>query len=309
MPTIIHPSSEQHWLELRTQDVTSTESAALFGMSPYSTRFELWHRKKSGAVVEIPDNERMKWGRRLQDAIAYGIAEDQGWVCEPMKEYMRHDKSRMGSSFDFRMIDDSNRIGVFEIKNVDFIQFRNTWLVNEDGSIEAPEHIEIQLQHQLEVCGYEWGAIGVLVAGNDPKVLIRNRDAEVGAAIRKRVDAFWATVISGDEPAPEYPQDAHMVCELHQYAEPGKVFDAQGDANIAALLAQYHQAGKDEREAKERKDTAKAKLLEVIGDAEKVLADGFTVSAGVVSATIVPAYERKGFRNFRVTAKKVKEAV
>jgi predicted phage-related endonuclease len=68
---IITPDSQDHWLQLRTQDVTSTESAALFGMSPYVTQFELWHRKKSGEQPEFKTNERMRWGNRLEAAIAH----------------------------------------------------------------------------------------------------------------------------------------------------------------------------------------------------------------------------------------------
>jgi hypothetical protein len=75
---IITPDSQDHWLQLRTQDVTSTESAALFGMSPYVTQFELWHRKKSGEQPEFKTNERMRWGNRLEAAIAHGIAEERG---------------------------------------------------------------------------------------------------------------------------------------------------------------------------------------------------------------------------------------
>ena len=75
--TII-PEDNKHWLQLRTRDVTSTEVSALFGLNPWMTEFELWHNKKSQAVIEIEDNERMKWGRRLEDPIAQGVAEDTG---------------------------------------------------------------------------------------------------------------------------------------------------------------------------------------------------------------------------------------
>lgn len=37
----IHHDTEEAWLAARKRDVTSTESAALFGMSPYLTAFEL----------------------------------------------------------------------------------------------------------------------------------------------------------------------------------------------------------------------------------------------------------------------------
>lgn len=304
---IIKPENKQAWLELRTKDITSTEASALFDMSPYSTPFELWHRKKSGEVVEIPDNTRMMWGRRLQDAIAYGIAEDQGWVCEPMEEYITVPKARMGSSFDFKMIDHDNRIGILEIKNVDYMVFKDKWTVEADGSITAPEHIEIQLQHQLHVADLEWGAIGVLVAGNSPRVLVRERDKEVGAAIEKRVRAFWKSIEDGIEPQPTYPADAEFVSKLYGYAEPGKVLDARDDVEIATLCENYAAAGLREREAREDKETAKAMLLTRIGEHEKCMVAGFTISAGVVGPCDV-AYRREGYRNFRVTQKKEKAA-
>ena len=38
---IIVPSNQEHWLAMRKLDVTSTESACLFGESPYMTHFDL----------------------------------------------------------------------------------------------------------------------------------------------------------------------------------------------------------------------------------------------------------------------------
>lgn len=300
---IIVPENDLHWKQLRTKDITSTEASALFDMSPYATAFELWHRKKEGSIVDIADNTRMMWGRRLQDAIAYGIAEDQGWVCEPMKEYIRYTDARMGSSFDFKMIDQDNRIGILEIKNVDYMVFKDKWAVEEDGSITAPEHIEIQLQHQLHVADLEWGAIGVLVAGNSPRVLVRERDHDVGKAIEKRVRAFWKSIEDDTAPQPTYPADAEFVASLYGYAEPGKVLDARDDAEIATLCENYAAASLKEREAREDKETAKAMLLTRIGDHEKCMVAGFTISAGVVGPCDV-AYRREGYRNFRVTQKK-----
>jgi len=304
---IIVPESDLHWKQLRTKDITSTEASALFDMSPYATAFELWHRKKEGSVVEIADNTRMMWGRRLQDAIAYGIAEDMGWVCEPMKEYIRYTDARMGSSFDFKMIDADNRIGILEIKNVDYMVFRDKWTVEDDGNITAPEHIEIQLQHQLHVADLEWGCIGVLVAGNSPKVLIRERDRDVGNAIEKRVRAFWQSIADGKEPEPSFPDDAEFVSKLYGFAEPGKVMDARGDAEIASLCEKYAEASLREKLAYEDKRTAKGMLLTRIGDHEKCLLDGYSISAGMVGPAEV-AYTREGYRNFRITTKKEKAA-
>ena len=64
------------------------------------------------------------------------------------------------------------------------------WIDDGAGNIEAPEHIELQVQHQMEILGYEWTALTVLVGGNEQKVVLRNRDREIGADIRQRVKAF-----------------------------------------------------------------------------------------------------------------------
>jgi putative phage-type endonuclease len=300
----IIPESEDAWHALRAQDVTSTESSALFGLSPYMTHFELWHRKKSGEVYSIKDNERMFWGRKLEAAIAEGISEEQGWFCDPRKQYERLPDLRMGASFDFQVQGNGRRDGMLEIKNVDYLAFRDNWTIGEDGEIEAPPHIEIQLQHQLHVSGYTWGAIGVLVGGNKPHVLIREYDPTVGKGIENKIRAFWQSIEAGKEPEPFYPDDAQFVASLHGYAEPGKIIDVRDDDEITTLCHDYAEAGKREKLAKEDKDIAKAKLLELIGNAEKVMANGFSISCGITGPTLIEAYERKGFRNFRVTTKK-----
>ena len=300
---IVTPPSESIWHALRAADVTSTESSALFGESPYATKFELWHRKKDGAIVSIPDNPRMAWGRRVQDAIAQGIAADQGWKVRPMREYMRLTEARMGASFDYEVTDPVRGKGILEIKNVDYIVFRDKWTDDDEG-MEAPAHIEIQLQHQLHLAEREWGAIGVLIGGNDARVLIRQRDMEIGAAIESQIREFWRTIGTGIEPPAVYPADAEFVSRLYSYAEVGKVFDGRGNHKLEDLLIGYTDASSRMKEADEDKKVARAQILQMVGEAERVIADGFSVSCGLVGPAQIPAYERKGFRNFRCTVKK-----
>jgi putative phage-type endonuclease len=311
---IIKPDNEAHWLAMRKLDVTSTESAALFGMSPYVTHFDLWHRKHSGAVPEFKTNERMQWGNRLEAAIAHGIAEEQGWEIRPLKEYYRLPDLRMGSSFDFVITNLPDGPAHLEIKNVDYLAFRDGWIEHDDGSIEAPEHIEMQVQHQMAVSGYKRSFIGAFIAGNRGVVIERERDEDVIAAIKAKVSGFWYTVDNAIEPDPVMPGDAEAVIRLNQYAQPGKILDAGSDANITSLVDKYKQAAAAEKNAAEDKEVAKAELFEAIGDAEKVLLEGWTISAGLQAETpptlitadmVGKTYGgRKGFRNLRINPKK-----
>lgn len=309
-------TTEAAWLQARQQDVTSTESAALFGMSPYTTHFELWHRKQSGAAPEFKTNERMRWGNRLEAAIAHGIAEEQGWKVEPMKDYMRLPDLRAGASFDFRITSLPNGPAHLEIKNVDYLAFRDGWIEHDDGTIEAPEHIEMQVQHQMMVSGYKTAYIGAFIAGNRGVVIKRERDDQVIAAIRQAIADFWRTVELDMRPEPVMPGDAEAVIRLNQYAQPGKILDASTDEKIAALVAKYKDAAATEKNAAEDKEAAKAQLFEAIGDAEKVLLTGWTISAALQAetpATVITADMigttyggRKGFRNLRINARKSK---
>jgi len=316
---VINPENEAAWLKLRAQDITSTEVAALFGVSPYCTLFELWHRKRDQVVVEIESNERMKWGNRLQDAIAEGIAKDQGWQVRRMTEYMRDDQLRMGASFDFA-IDAGGPLpgpsykgkdyrGLLEIKNVDSLAFQNGWAEDDAGNIEAPPHIEIQVQHQLAVSGRAFCYIGALVGGNRLVLIKREPDAKIIDAIKSQVASFWFTIASGKEPVPDFSRDAKFIARLYGYADPGKIFDARGDAEIAQLASRYRELGNAIKEAETQREGIKAQLLLKIGDAEKVTGDGFSINAGVQGPTWIEAYERKGFRTFRVNWKRVKETV
>lgn len=313
---IIAPRDQAHWLQLRTQDVTSTESAALFGMSPYVTHFDLWNRKRSGQVPEFRSNERMRWGNRLEAAIAHGIAEEKSWTIEPMKDYWRDPELRIGSSFDFMITGLADGPAHLEIKNVDYLAFRDGWLEHDDGGIEAPEHIEMQVQHQMAVSGFARSFIGAFVGGNRFEIIERQRDEDVIRAIRAKVAEFWKSIEAGEEPSPVMPQDAAALIRLNAYAEPGKILDATGDEKIASLVDQYRNAKALADEHDEEAKIAKAQLLEAIGDAEKVLLPGFSISAGMVAdspgtlitADMVGTYTgaRKGYRNLRITAKKAK---
>lgn len=295
----ITPKDKLHWLELRAQDLTSTEISALFDASPYATRFEVWHRHKGNDVAEIQESERMKWGSRLETAIATGIASDRGWQVKLFKDYMRVPELRIGSSFDFKLDDGP----LLEIKNVDALQFRDGWLI-EGGDIEAPLHIELQVQHQMLVAGVDKAYIGALVGGNQVYVLERDADPEIHKAIIKKATEFWASIDANCEPQPNFERDAEVIARLYGYAEPNKVLAANDQ--ITHLAMQYRDISAQIKQATLTKDAIKAEILTLIGNAEKVKGDQFTVSAGMIGPAHVE-YDREGYRNFKIIFKKGKK--
>lgn len=302
MPIEIIPfTDEQTWLEARLKDITSTEVSALFGISPYTTPFELWHRKKDGVVVRLEDNQRMRWGRRQQDSIAAGIAEDEGWTIRKMTEYIRNPDLRVGSSFDFAIGED----GLLEVKNVDGLVYKQEWSEDEKG-IQAPLHIEIQVQHELLVSGRDYCYIGALVGGNKDVLIKRTRDLAVIEAIIQRVAEFWQSIEDNNPPPPDYEADAEFIGKLFGYATPGKLLNVVEDKEMLAKALSYKEMVDLIKTYEAQRDAIKAEFLTKIGDAEKVIGEGFTISSGVVGPAQI-SYERAGYRTFKITWKKEKK--
>lgn len=325
--TIHNPKSKAEWLTLRHKYISSTESAALKGLSPYTTAFELFHEKKQTEPSSFASSERMEWGLRMEEAIARSIAEIYGVKVRKLNAYVSKDGTGMGSSFDYEIVgvkegeSPADRIlcemylssgaGILEVKNVDWLVYSRQW-PEVDGQREAPPHIEIQVQHQLHVIERKWAAIAVLVGGNSLKLLVREKDEEVGKALESASIQFWKDLKANKLPSPTLPQDAGIIAHLYSYAEPDKVLDAQGDSENARLLSQhakaYLDAGVMKKAAEDKQKVAKAELLQLIGDAERVICqDGVSISAGMVAEAEVKAYTRAGYRGFRVNQKSKKE--
>ncbi len=302
MPTEwIKPTSDEHWHTLRHGVVTSTEVSALFGLSPYLTAFELWHRKRAAEPTVFESNERMEYGKLFEPAIAEMAARKRGWLVVPLKDFAMDREHRIGASFDFCVHDpELPMTRIVECKNVDGLVFKRGWEETEFG-LEAPAHIEMQVQHQMLVAHCRHATIAAVVGGNRLFLLDREFDSGVCAAILSRVAEFWKSVESGVAPQPDYAKDAEFIASLYQYAEPGKVI--QGSEEVAAACAAYTAAAARAKEADEVKAAERARILTLIGDAERVMLPGYNLSAGVVSRGeyVVKA---TSYRNLRITTKK-----
>ena len=318
MPTKTIPiTDEQSWLENRLLDVTSTEVSALYDLSPYQTEFELYHQKKEKLVVRIDDNERMLWGRNLESAIAHGAADTMGWEIYKFDDYLSNPETRMGSSFDYK-ITKSNKfdqpdegVGILEIKNVDGIAYRKNWKDDGNGNIEAPEHIELQIQHQMEVADINWCALVALVGGNTQKIIFRKRDRAIGEDLTKKVGEFWTKVKAGTPPSIDYLKDAeYMIKTLHNQADAGVMLDA--DEDMDKLIGEYNMINKELHSMSKTKDSIKAQILERSQKASKILSKYGTISCGMskeskgklITKDMVGTYQspRKGYRMFRFTS-------
>ena len=300
-------TNKQDWLENRLLDVTSTEVSALFNVNPYQTEFELYNQKKDKVVINLEDNERMAWGRKLEDSIALGCADSEGWNVEPFDVYLSNSKTRMGSSFDYKIVGEGS-LGIMEVKNVDSFVFRTKWIDDGNGNIEAPPHIEMQLQHQLHVANVSWGCIAALVGGNTQKLIIRERNKKMGEILETKVKEFWEKVKTGTPPEIDYERDANYIIKnLCNHADPSLFLEA--DEDMDQLVDDYHAINKEYVSLGKQKDSIKAQILEKSIGASKIISKYGTINCGMSKASqgkyitqdMVGTYinPRKAFRQFK----------
>jgi putative phage-type endonuclease len=296
----INPPTREAWLAMRQDDVTSTEISALFGVSPYKRPYRLWHDKVHPETrEEVKENARMKWGLRLEEAAARGIAEDEGFAIRRFPYYCRDEEARLGASYDYEVLDGQD--AVLEVKTVGVDQ-RATWIL-EPGREEAPPHIELQLQQQMMLAGKSRGIIGALIGGNEVVVIRREANEKIRDGIRKLAAVFWQQVDTGQEPEVDWHLDAQDIIDLRQDVQDGLVYNGEGNELLDELVAAYREAGAREKAAAGDKRAAKAQILTIIGEAEKVLGLGWSISAGITQKAehMVSATQ---YRNFRVNNRK-----
>lgn len=312
-------ANEADWLEARKKYVTSTEAAALFGAGSFvKTAYELYHLK--AGTVEPPEfyeNNRVKWGQRLESAIANGIAEDLGLIVTPFKAFMTMPEFGLAASFDFAITglveghedNEARRAfaehgqGILEIKNIDSLQFKRGWL--DDGeTLEAPIQYEMQIQTQMEVADMGWGILSPLVGGNTPKPIIRIRDRDAGAAIRTKAKDLWARINAGAEPAPDFTKDGATIAKVYRDND-GSGVDLSHDGRLASLCRAYKQASAEEKAAKEFKDAAKAEILTIVKHAKSIAYNGGKISAGTNKESF-RAYYRDAYEKISISLSTVK---
>ena len=249
----------------------------------------------------------MAWGRRLEDSIAHGCAESQGWDVEPFDVYLSNSNTRMGSSFDYKIVGEGS-LGIMEVKNVDSMVYRTKWIDDGNGHIEAPPHIEMQLQHQLHVANVSWGCIAALVGGNTQKLIVRARNKEVGEMLEAKVKEFWERVKSGTAPNIDYLRDSeYMMKNLYNDADAGLIMNADEDVDI--LIDDYNSINRECVSLEQQKKAIKAQILEKSQGASKIISKYGTINCGMSKASqgkyitqdMVGTYinSRKAFRQFR----------
>jgi putative phage-type endonuclease len=194
------------WHKERQKGIGSSDVAAILGLSKWKTPSDVWLEKVSEEPIIAEETPLMKAGLILEDAIA------EWWEDESARKVRRDKRMRWHKSFSFLFADLDRTIvaengdgpGVLECKNVSE-QFYRYW---PEG---APHAIHwAQVQHQLDVTGYNWGEIGALIGGHAFIRFPIEPDREWINYKNEELEHFWfGHVQKGIPPEPITHQEAN----------------------------------------------------------------------------------------------------
>lgn len=266
----------------RASVVGASEVAALFDASPWLTRFELWHRKQGNidtpefnAIADdgTPENERIFWGVKLEQAIIEAACER--WGYQPIETPHRLDNGKgLGGHPDKIVTDQGERV-VLEVKTAD-------WLVAKKWGEEPPLHYLLQNMAYQGLAGCIRGDMIVLVGGNELRRFQYDFRPKLYAEIEARVAAFWQSVRDGNPPKPDFTRDKDVLAEIYDDAAE-TVIDLRLDNRMPDLAAEYLAAKEWQKKADTAVEAAQAEILEKLGNNATALVEGYSVRVPTVA--------------------------
>lgn len=249
---IIHVRDEAHWHELRAKHIGGSDVAALFGLSPFTSRWQLW-MEKAGKIApeDLSDNKAVQAGTFLESGIANWAA--HRWTMDISKVnhyYTVDDCPGMGASFDYITADGAP----MEIK---WSARGHGWHYAGEEILEAPENYLMQVQHQL-ACTTSDHAWLVALIDDEPRRMKIPRNENIIDAIKSEISTFWSSIHEGEEPPIDFDKDVSALTKLMGTLPKSDITLDDGDA---LLFADYKLAKEDEKKAIARADEAKGQIL------------------------------------------------
>lgn len=163
------------WQERKTY-IGASESAAILGMHPWLTAFDIWAEKvdyDGGKQYTQEENERMLMGSLLESAIIKAYEQKYNRKVSPCKTFKHPNLSYIAANPDGLEINLGLNI---ECKNVDAHR-AHIW--GEQETDQIPPYYIIQVQKQMGLSGMTVTEMPVLFGGNELKRYIVPADAEL----------------------------------------------------------------------------------------------------------------------------------
>jgi len=187
------------WLEERRKGVGGSDIAAILGLSPFKTAYQVYQEKRK-EVEDWQGNESTDWGSRLEPAIRQWYSDKTGRSVMLPEKILYHEKYPfMLASLD-GFTDDQR---IVEIKTA---RSGRGW--GEPGTNEIPDYYAAQVHHYMAVTRFDVADVPVSIMGGSPQLYEVPADKEIREMIIEACASFWQRVVDGNPPDPSTYADA-----------------------------------------------------------------------------------------------------
>lgn len=252
--------------------MSASKVAAVLGLSPYESRFSLWHRM-AGLVPGQPEDDQMRRGHYLEPAVCNWFADQHpAWAVTRTGTWVHADRNDWAASPDRLVLTDTSERRLLEAKTEGSDERWGPSL-----SDDIPVYHRAQVQWQMLVTGARVAHVAVLTSHLSFREYVVPFDPDDAARIVTAVDEFMDSLPTGRRP--RRPSiDGHsatyqVVRELHPDIDDR---DHELDVDLAQRFCTARHALKAAETAEQ---AARSEVTDAMGDARRA------VFAGQVIAT------------------------
>lgn len=188
------------WYEVRRSGVAASEVAAILGLSPYQSRFDLWWEKRTGEQSEA-ENRAMRRGRRYEALILEDFADEHPelYVSETVTvrsverpwqlatpDGLAYESSG-GDEYDERFAASLFPVAVIEAKTGQ----RRDW--GDPGTDDIPVEYRCQVLWQMDTLGLSVAYLPVRFGDQYEEYVVEYHEADV-LTLRQAAEEFLADV-------------------------------------------------------------------------------------------------------------------
>jgi putative phage-type endonuclease len=275
------------WHAARRNGVGGSEIAAVMGLSPYESRFSLWHRKQ-GMVGPVEESQPMYWGKRHEPTICAEFA-------------LRHPEFRVEASPTFQSLERPEQIvnpdrllygphGELLLLEAKTSRDDAGW--GEDGSDTIPVWYWAQVQWYMDALGAHRCHVAALLGLDDYREYVIEYDEADALAMRAAAAEFMASVRAGVRPPIDGSNATYQVVrELSEGLD-------DVDVEVPPLLVDRFHAAQDAYwQAEDELTACKSELLAAIGTGRRAVLDRVRVATRTVrngkTFQLLPARTRR----------------
>ena len=256
----------------RTQLIGGSDAAAILGISPWKSAFQLYQEKIGVAVDDVsPEKQRLfARGKRWEPVVVEMLVDELQYRGHDVQiigrnaRYQDREFPFLSAEVDLELLVDGEECNA-ELKTVHPFAAK-AW--GEPDTDEIPIYYAAQAMHGLMVKPRQKCIVAALIGADDLRVHQIERDEETIAAMRAKELAFWQRVQDRNPPDPETAVDVKWL-----YAkDAGEVSEA--DDELLRLIGELHFQKTTAKHAEAAIDRISTQIKLAMGNAALLLRDG-----------------------------------